>query len=71
MAAGVGSVRRDSRPKGFVSAMALLFTLDPVQPVKAAPTARELATTADGRNLIEFTETGLLTMSRPSADDKR
>jgi len=32
-----------------------------------APTARELATTAEGRNLIEFTETGLLTMSRPYA----
>lgn len=31
------------------------------------PTARELATTAEGRNLIEFTETGLLTMSRPYA----
>ncbi|MBX9773612.1 MAG: hypothetical protein K2Y71_04280 [Xanthobacteraceae bacterium] len=31
------------------------------------PTARELATTAEGRSLIEFTETGLLTMSRPYA----
>jgi tripartite-type tricarboxylate transporter receptor subunit TctC len=32
-----------------------------------APTARELATTPEGRALIEFTETGLLTMSRPYA----
>ncbi len=31
------------------------------------PTARELATTAEGRALIEFTETGLLTMARPFA----
>jgi tripartite-type tricarboxylate transporter receptor subunit TctC len=31
------------------------------------PTARELATTAEGRALIEFTETPLLTMSRPYA----
>jgi tripartite-type tricarboxylate transporter receptor subunit TctC len=31
------------------------------------PTARELATTAEGRSLIEFTETGLLTMARPYA----
>src|SRR5262249_48947722 len=29
------------------------------------PTARELATTDTGRSLIEFTETPLLTMSRP------
>jgi tripartite-type tricarboxylate transporter receptor subunit TctC len=31
------------------------------------PTARELATTASGRTLIEFTETPLLTMARPFA----
>ena len=31
------------------------------------PTARELATTAAGRALIEFTETPLLTMARPFA----
>ena len=31
------------------------------------PTARELASTAEGRALIEFTETGLLTMARPYA----
>ena len=31
------------------------------------PTARELATTDNGRELIEFTETGLLTMARPFA----
>ena len=31
------------------------------------PTARELAETAEGRALIEFTETGLLTMARPYA----
>jgi tripartite-type tricarboxylate transporter receptor subunit TctC len=31
------------------------------------PTARELATTKEGRALIEFTETGLLTMARPFA----
>jgi tripartite-type tricarboxylate transporter receptor subunit TctC len=31
------------------------------------PTARELATTDNGRQLIEFTETGLLTMARPFA----
>jgi tripartite-type tricarboxylate transporter receptor subunit TctC len=31
------------------------------------PTARELATTAEGKALIEFTETGLLTMARPFA----
>ena len=33
----------------------------------AVPTARELATTDNGRELIEFTETGLLTMARPYA----
>ena len=31
------------------------------------PTARELAPTPEGRALIEFTETGLLTMARPYA----
>jgi tripartite-type tricarboxylate transporter receptor subunit TctC len=31
------------------------------------PTARELATSKEGRALIEFTETGLLTMARPFA----
>jgi tripartite-type tricarboxylate transporter receptor subunit TctC len=34
---------------------------------KDVPTARELATTQEGRALIEFTETGLLTMARPFA----
>jgi tripartite-type tricarboxylate transporter receptor subunit TctC len=55
------------KPGGGYRLLVQYARLDRHPDYPSTPTARELATTAEGRTLIEFTETGLLTMSRPYA----